>query len=91
MRRRSVALCVSVLAVAGSGSAIAGPVASHTDRAVSSSCASTDWRQYGNGPDHSFAVSAGCSPITSKNVATLLPKWFFHTKDSVTASPAASR
>jgi len=33
-------------------------------------------------------VPRGCSPISSANVATLLPKWFFHTNDSVTATPA---
>jgi polyvinyl alcohol dehydrogenase (cytochrome) len=86
MRRRSVALGVAALALVGTGSAVAQPLS--RPATVASSCTSTDWRQYGDGPDHSFAVPAGCSPINSKNVATLLPKWFFHTRDSVTASPA---
>lgn len=88
--RRSVAWCAVAIALTGAGSAGAVGVGSvpHGDRAVSSACASTDWRQYGYSSDHTFAVPAGCSPISSKNVTTLLPKWFFHTKDSVTASPA---
>jgi polyvinyl alcohol dehydrogenase (cytochrome) len=47
-----------------------------------------DWRQYGHDPHHSFSAPLGCSPITAGTVATMLPKWFFHTNDSVTASPA---
>jgi polyvinyl alcohol dehydrogenase (cytochrome) len=54
----------------------------------SATCASSDWRQYGYSAAHTFAVPAGCSPITSTTIATMRPKWFFHTSDSVTASPA---
>jgi polyvinyl alcohol dehydrogenase (cytochrome) len=81
----------AALTVTGSVAAFgvdAGQTRAELSPHISSSCATTDWRQYGYGPDHSFAVPAGCSPISSKNVATLVPKWFFHTKDSVTASPA---
>ncbi len=53
-----------------------------------SGCTSTDWPQYGHDSDHSFSSATGCSPISSANVATMVPKWFFHTQDSVTASPA---
>jgi outer membrane protein assembly factor BamB len=49
-----------------------------------------DWPMYGHDLQHHFAVPAGCSPITAGNVATLAPAWFFHTKDSITASPAVS-
>jgi polyvinyl alcohol dehydrogenase (cytochrome) len=93
--RRSVALWAATAALTVTGSVAAsgvgvgqaqiGDAAPH---ATAANCASTDWRQYGHDPDHSFAVPAGCSPISSKNVATLIPKWFFHTLDSVTASPA---
>lgn len=51
---------------------------------------SADWPMYGHDLHHTFAVPAGCSAITPSNVATLAPAWFFHTKDSVTASPAVS-
>jgi len=55
-----------------------------------SRCRSPDWPMYGHDLHHSFAVPAGCSAISTSNVATLLPAWFFHTKDSITASPAVS-
>jgi polyvinyl alcohol dehydrogenase (cytochrome) len=45
---------------------------------------------YGRDLQHTFAVPAGCSGISPRNVASLLPAWFFHTKDSITASPAVS-
>lgn len=83
--RRSVALLAAAIGLIGSGTAGA---ASHYGATRLSAGCSTDWRQYGYTASHSFSVPAGCSPISSKNVATLVPKWFFHTKDSVTASPA---
>jgi outer membrane protein assembly factor BamB len=55
--------------------------------ATQPSCASQNWPEYGAGPALTFEVPHGCSSIDSGNVSTLLPKWFFHTKDSVTASP----
>jgi outer membrane protein assembly factor BamB len=39
---------------------------------------------------HSFDVRPGCSSITTANAATLVPAWFFHSKDSITASVAVS-
>jgi polyvinyl alcohol dehydrogenase (cytochrome) len=45
---------------------------------------------YGHDLQHSFAVPAGCSAITPANVATLTTAWFFHTRDSITASPTIS-
>lgn len=45
---------------------------------------------YGHDLEHTFSEPGGCSDIRPSNVATLLPAWFFHTKDSVTASPAVS-
>lgn len=45
---------------------------------------------YGHDRRHTFAVPVGCSAIDRSNVATLVPAWYFHTKDSVTASPAVS-
>jgi outer membrane protein assembly factor BamB len=79
MRRLAVLAVVGMLAVVPftSGSAAAG-----------SHCRSTAWRQYGATSEHTFATARGCSPITVSNVATLVPKWFFHTPDSVSASAA---
>lgn len=53
-----------------------------------SSCSAADWPTFGHDVAHSFDVAPSCSPITGSNVATLLPAWFFHAKDSITASPA---
>ncbi|HEX3708048.1 MAG TPA: PQQ-binding-like beta-propeller repeat protein [Mycobacteriales bacterium] len=89
--RRSVALWGATVALTAAGSIAASgavPGAHGASFHPAAGCASTDWRQYGYDSDHSFAVPAGCSPISSKNIATMVPKWFFHTDDSVTASPA---
>jgi outer membrane protein assembly factor BamB len=80
--RRSLALG-SVIAVF-----LLTPVSSGA--AAHSRCGSADWPMYGHDLTHTFSVPAGCSAITKSNVATLLPSWYFHTKDSVTASPAVS-
>ncbi|HVT21198.1 MAG TPA: PQQ-binding-like beta-propeller repeat protein [Mycobacteriales bacterium] len=88
---RRVGVWAASLALLASGSAavaVTGPAAHPHGYHVASGCRSTDWRQYGYNPHHTFAVPTGCSPITSGNVATLLPKWFLHTNDSVTATPA---
>jgi polyvinyl alcohol dehydrogenase (cytochrome) len=68
--------------------AAGGWAAPGSPRAVTTHCKSAAWRQYGATAQHTFAVASGCSPITASNVATLLPKWFFHAPDSVSASPA---
>jgi outer membrane protein assembly factor BamB len=54
----------------------------------SASC--SDWPVFGRGPSHSFAVPTGCSTITTSTVPTLVPAWFLHTTDSVTASPTVA-
>ncbi|HVT65847.1 MAG TPA: PQQ-binding-like beta-propeller repeat protein [Mycobacteriales bacterium] len=79
---RRFGVCAATLAVVSAGSVAASGSAPSAPRGC------TDWRQYGNGANHSFSAAPGCSTITSSNVATMLPKWFFHTNDSVTASPA---
>jgi polyvinyl alcohol dehydrogenase (cytochrome) len=53
-----------------------------------SSCAGGSWAAFGRGMQHTFEVPGACSPISTSNVATLVPAWFVHTSDSVTASPA---
>lgn len=49
-----------------------------------------DWSSFGAGPQRTFAVAAGCSPITTTSVRTLAPAWFVPASDSVTASPAVT-
>jgi polyvinyl alcohol dehydrogenase (cytochrome) len=87
MNRLGVWAATLALVLSGSVAAL-GAATSQPGSARAGSGCSTDWRQYGYDTTHSFAVPHGCSPITASNVATLLPKWFFHTNDSVTASPA---
>lgn len=82
MRRAALALTSVALTVATIGTSAAGAARARHPR-----CGATAWRQYGATASHSF-VARGCSPITASNVATLLPKWFVHTPDSVSASPA---
>lgn len=50
-----------------------------------------DWRMYGGGAARTFAVPDACrSPIDAGTAATLVPKWFFKTPKTVTASPAVA-
>ena len=81
-RRALCMLAVAMVTGSGVGMAHAG------DLRRAAGCASRNWSQYGDGPRHSFSVPAGCSDINARTVARLLPKWFFHTTDSITASPA---
>lgn len=75
-------------AVAAVAALLAAPLTGQAARASGTHCSSAAWRQYGATSDHTFATPPGCSSISVTNVATLLPKWFFHTPDSVSASPA---
>jgi polyvinyl alcohol dehydrogenase (cytochrome) len=89
VRRVGTWIAAALLVAAGSiGAAAIAPAASPHSFRPAAGCGGAAWRQYGYNADHTFAVPAGCSPISSRNVTTLLPKWFFHTDDSVTASPA---
>ena len=80
LRRRALALALGPLMLLGS-TALAG---------TGSGCADQDWSSFGRGPSRTFAVPNPCSPITTSSVSTLVPAWFLHTTDSVTASPAVS-
>lgn len=84
VRRLLIALCCVVPGVVP----LAGAAA--TQPAAGSHCRSTDWPMYGHDLSHSFAVPPGCSAIRAATVAGLRPAWYFHTADSVTASPAVS-
>jgi len=70
--------------------AVALTVALLAQGAVAARPASCDWSSFGAGPSRTFAVPNGCSTITPDTVATLVPAWFVHTTDSVTASAAVS-
>lgn len=80
--RRSVTLAAALVVTAG----LAVPAVA----AGGAKCADRDWRMYGHDVAHTFAVPPGCSPITTGSVTTLVPAWFLHTTDSVTASPAVA-
>jgi polyvinyl alcohol dehydrogenase (cytochrome) len=85
--RRAIAIAAVIaapmLTLASPSIAAYRPAAHHT-------CRSSDWPMYGHDVRHTFAVPKGCSGITRSNVATLVPAWFFHAKDSITASAAVS-
>jgi outer membrane protein assembly factor BamB len=82
VRRWRVVIVVAALLGAGG---VVPAVAATTPAAVR--CSSQDWSEYGANPGLSFEVPRGCSGITTSDVATLVPKWFFHATDSMTASP----
>lgn len=46
------------------------------------------WPMYGHDAAHTFGQTTDCASIDASNVARLVPKWFVHTPDNVTASPA---
>lgn len=82
--RRSIGAAIVMIAgLFGLAGGLSAPA-----RAATATCADADWSTYGRDAAHDFEVPAGCSTITQSNVATLVPKWFFHTGSAVTASPA---
>jgi outer membrane protein assembly factor BamB len=83
--RRAIAVAAFAALPALTLAVPGGAVESHGSR-----CHGGSWPMYGHDPRHSFAVSHGCSSITPANVATLVPAWFFHAKDSITSSVAVS-
>src|SRR3954470_348420 len=82
-RRRAITVGLALSVVAATGAVAAATSAG-------GQCASSGWRSFGDGPAHSFSVATGCSPITPATVPTLVPAWFLHTADSITASPAVA-
>jgi polyvinyl alcohol dehydrogenase (cytochrome) len=75
--RRTLTIAAAVAALA----AAAVPAATGASRAGVSP---TDWRTYGGSAQHKFTNATGLDQV---NVHTLAPKWFFRTKDAVTANP----
>ena len=83
---RRIRLLVALVALLAACAGLVSPIGA---RAASPACAGgTDWAQYGRSAARTFDVPVGCSSISPTTVPTLVPKWFFHTRDSVTASPA---
>src|SRR5947209_19733274 len=76
--RRPVALGAALAALV----AVAVPVARAA--APSSAIQPGDWPTYGGSAHHNFSNVTG---LTTTNVHTLAPKWFFKTGDAVTANP----
>src|SRR5439155_27031727 len=76
--RRAVALGAALAALV----AIAVPIARAA--APSSAIQPGDWTTYGGSAHHTFSNATG---LTTSNVQTLVPKWFFKTGDAVTANP----
>jgi outer membrane protein assembly factor BamB len=66
---------------------LGAPVVAHA-AAPAAGCADPSWPTFGHDAGHSFAQPDGCATIDHASVATLVPKWVVHTKDSVSASPA---
>lgn len=79
MRRR-----VAVVAVCTAAAAAILPVVAH----AAPTTGACDWAAFGHDPSHTFETKRPCSELSSANAPTLVPKWFFHTNDSVSASPA---
>jgi polyvinyl alcohol dehydrogenase (cytochrome) len=78
---KRIAAAAVVIAAAGVGATAAPSAAATPD---------CSWPQYGHDAAHSFSQSGPCTFIKKSNVATLVPRWFVPTADSVTASPAIS-
>ena len=79
LRRRAVAAALAPLVLLGPAA-----VASGDD------CPAPDWSSFGRGATRTFSVPSACSPLDTSSVSTLVPAWFLHTADSVTASPSVS-
>ncbi|HEY3723438.1 MAG TPA: PQQ-binding-like beta-propeller repeat protein [Acidimicrobiia bacterium] len=76
----AVALLVGVL-TAGAGMASAGPAASGPRTAA------CDWPMWGYAPARTFATTCP-SAVTASTASKLRLRWFFNTRDVVTATPA---
>jgi polyvinyl alcohol dehydrogenase (cytochrome) len=59
------------------------PAARAATPATSAAC---EWPMYGHDPGRTFSTTCAQAPSPA-NVSTLVPKWFFHANDVVTATP----
>jgi polyvinyl alcohol dehydrogenase (cytochrome) len=79
MRRRT-----PLVALAATAACALLPVVGH----ASTTTGACDWATFGHDASHTVEAKRPCTDLTGANAATLVPTWFFHTNDSVTASPA---
>ena len=79
MSRRPLAL----LAVFATALAFLPARANHPARTTAASC---DWPRYGRTNILSFAQTSSCTSLDTANAALMVPKWYFHAKDSMSAS-----
>jgi len=47
-----------------------------------------NWSMFGRDAGRSFATADGCSTVSPTSVPTMVPRWYFHGADAVSASPA---
>ena len=85
MRARLAA--VAVLATGLFGIPALGAMASTSAGASGCDIPAGTWSMYQGGPDHS---ANSCSSITTGNVATLRPAWYFATPGAVSATPTVA-
>lgn len=77
-----VAVTLTMGVIGAGGALAAGP--STASSAPGSGC-SADWPGFQHDPAH---TGAACGPISTANVSTLVPGWFFPTSNAITAEPA---
>src|SRR6266567_7420970 len=56
-------------------------------RATAPSC---DWTRYGRGNSQSFSQSSSCTSLNTANAALMIPKWYLHAPESMSASTTVS-
>ncbi|HJT38679.1 MAG TPA: PQQ-binding-like beta-propeller repeat protein, partial [Actinomycetota bacterium] len=59
-------------------------------RATPTPPVSCDWARYGQNDQLSFSQPSGCTSLDTANAALMIPKWYFHAKDSMSASTSVS-
>jgi outer membrane protein assembly factor BamB len=52
--------------------------------------ASCDWTRYGHDISMSFSQSSSCTSLNTANAALMLPKWYMHAPESMSASTTIS-
>lgn len=88
-RRAIIAIAAGglLLPVAASGAAraVSGAAKVAGTPGQSSACPDSGWVGFQHDQSH---TGSGCGAITTANVSTLVPGWFFQTSNAVTAEPA---
>ena len=81
MRLRTLLICGTAMAALA---AAIGVTSVATAAPPGGTIGPGDWPTYGGSAHHTFSNATG---LTTSNVQTLAPKWFFKTGDAVTANP----